>query len=132
MEIERASFKRPWSPEAFEAELRRGSVIVAEVEGEVVGYVVLWDFGQWFYIANVAVHPGWRRRGIGEALVRLVQEKARVLNKGVSLDVRVSNEPAKRLYEKLGFKPSRLNRGFYGDEDGITFLWLPSPTSRQS
>ena len=124
LEIERASFKSPWTKEGFEAEIERGSLTVAEVEGEVVGYLVLWDFGAYLYIANVAVKPSWRRQGVGTALVRLAQAEALRLGKlGVSLDVRASNLPARRLYEKLGFRPLRLNPRFYGDEDGFTYLW---------
>ncbi len=128
MEIERANFPRPWTREAFEAELGRGSLWVAEAEGRLAGYVAFWDFGLWLYIANVAVHPGMRRRGIGRALVKFVMEEAvKKGRRGVSLDVRISNAPARRLYESLGFKPARLNRRFYGDEDGMTYLWLRKP-----
>ena len=67
VEIERSSFKDAWSYFSFLAELRNPSsrFFVATIEDEVIGYIILWEFSELLHIANIAVHPSWRRKGIG-------------------------------------------------------------------
>lgn len=76
-------------------------------EGCVVGNVSLRRALRWggFLIGNVAVHPQWRRRGIGEALMRAAIQEASIHGaRWVGLEVRAGNEAARRLYERLGFR----------------------------
>lgn len=101
--------------------------IVAEENGEVVGYIIcrvelgLSNFGfggviKKGHIVSVAVLPEFRRRGIGEALIAEAMEGMRVYNaKQCFLEVRVSNIPAVNLYRKLGFQITRTIRGYYAD-----------------
>jgi ribosomal-protein-alanine N-acetyltransferase len=101
--------------------------IVAEVDGEVVGYVMcriefgFSDFGfsgfiKKGHIVSIAVMPEHRRRGIGYALVSKALEGMRLYNaRQAFLEVRVSNMPAINLYKKLGFEVVKIIRGYYSD-----------------
>jgi ribosomal-protein-alanine N-acetyltransferase len=76
-------------------------------------------------LLNVAVHPGRRRGGVGEILVRSVLEHAVARRaRGVILEVRVANVPARRLYARLGFRMTALRRSYYGaGQDGMLMEW---------
>ena len=77
------------------------------------------------HITNIAVHPDYRGRGIGEKLVLAMLELARNSGiAGVTLEVRVSNNAAKKLYNKLGFVDSGIRKGYYSDtgEDAV-IMW---------
>lgn len=101
--------------------------IVAEVDGEVVGYIMcriesgLSNFGLGGFIkkghvVSIAVMPEHRRKGIGQALVSKAMEGMRLYNaKQCFLEVRITNMPAISLYKKLGFKVSRTIHGYYSD-----------------
>lgn len=114
--IERAAFSDPWSPSAFVSVLEspRSLFLVAEVGGELAGYAVAWAVVDEAEIANVAVAPPWRRRGVGAALLdavlaRLESEGART----VYLEVRDSNAAARALYESRGFAVVGRRRRYY-------------------
>ena len=123
--IERASFSMPWSRGAFLYELQQNRVarcLVMRDDGRVVGYLCLWEIGDELHITNVAVHPEYRRRGIGRSLVSGVLEDARARKlKLVVLEVRPSNHEARTLYESFGFREVGRRRGYYYDtgEDAL-------------
>lgn len=129
MEVERLSYLTPWSREAFESELvqRYTVYLVARAQGRVVGFAgmhVLWEFA---HVTNIAVHPEFRGRGIGERLLReLIRIGARRGATRMTLEVRAGNAPAQALYRKLGFvtEPGAVRRGYYTDtgEDAI-IMW---------
>jgi [ribosomal protein S18]-alanine N-acetyltransferase len=131
LEIERVSFPSPWSRASFERELAATwalpAVAVEETPGgeRLVGYACAWNVADEVQLLTVAVHPARRRRGVGEALVRGVQEEAVARRaRAVLLEVRVSNVPARRLYARLGFRPTGLRRGYYGPgQDGVLMEW---------
>lgn len=118
-EIETLSFSNPWSDATFRGEIQNKGisfpmVIVRPADGRVAGYIIYWHIRDEVQINNVAVHPDFRGKGIGEAALRLVLKE--VGEKGaafVSLEVRASNETAGRLYEKLGFKILGTRKGYY-------------------
>jgi len=114
--IEHAVFTDPWSLAALGATLEgvATEVLVAEVDGGVVGYVVAQVALDEAEILNLAVAPGQRRRGIATALVLHAIERAVAHGAArVFLDVRESNEAARRLYAGLGFEPVARRRGYY-------------------
>jgi len=116
MEIESASFSTPWSRASFGNLLGRddASLWVAAVDGNVVGYAVVWYVLREAELGNLAVATAWRRRGLGRRLLQWVLEKAR--RRGVEriyLEVRASNRPAQALYEWHGFLPIGLRRRYY-------------------
>jgi ribosomal-protein-alanine N-acetyltransferase len=115
--IERASFSDPWSRASFGALLGRSHVYFAVAEdaaGDLVGYVVAWHAADEAEIANVAVDPDARGRGIGALLLDAgLAEAVRRGAASVFLEVRESNEAARRLYASRGFAPVGRRRGYY-------------------
>ncbi len=126
--IERASYPTPWSRSMFAAELRKPSALAlgayAET-GELVAYAFASRYVDAWHVMNVAVAPEFRQQGIATQLLeRLFEVTADDQRRGYTLEVRVSNQPAIRLYERLGFEPRGLRRGYYTDnrEDAL-IMW---------
>ena len=130
IEIEKASFPTPWSRYAFLAELyenRRARYFVAreKATGKVVGYVGTWLILDEAHITNIAVHPKFRRKGIGKKLMLAAIDYAESKNvEAVTLEVRASNTIAQRLYEDIGFVSVGIRPGYYHDngEDAV-IMW---------
>jgi ribosomal-protein-alanine N-acetyltransferase len=114
--IESLSFSNPWQPDTFRSLLTRDrvKVLIADRGGEVVGYAVLWwvlDQGE---LANLAVHPDSQGMGTGARLLdQVISEAKRVNIESLFLEVRESNEKAKRLYARRGFVQVSVRRGYY-------------------
>jgi ribosomal-protein-alanine N-acetyltransferase len=126
-EIERRSYPTPWSRSMFAGELTKGASIClgAFEEGTLVGYLIVSRYVDAWHVMNVAVRPDQRRRGIGSSLLdRLFELTAGDARRGYTLEVRVSNQGAIRLYESLGFKARGIRRGYYTDnrEDAL-IMW---------
>jgi ribosomal-protein-alanine N-acetyltransferase len=128
IEVEKLSFTNPWSRNSFFLELTTNELatyIVAKVDGRVVGYAGMWLIVGEAHVTNVAVHPGFRKKGIGELLMRSLMTIARESGaKMMTLEVRKSNYIAQNLYTKLGFEPIGIRRGYYTDnnEDAV-IMW---------
>lgn len=127
-EIEKLSYKAPWSKFGFYAEIRNPFSLsyVLLLEEKIVGYIVLWDYGKSLHIANITVHPEHRRKGLGRFLIRFAKGKAKERGiKFLSLEVRKSNLPARKLYESEGFIEIGVIRGYYpGDfEDAVIYQY---------
>ncbi len=124
--IERECFSLPWSMESFKEELINplAVYVAAELQGRVAGYGGMRNAAGEYYIDNIAVAPGSRRRGIGRQIMSyLVGYAGKHGGLFVSLEVRPSNAPAIALYESLGFKKAGLRRDFYEKprEDGLIY-----------
>lgn len=107
LRIERDSFPVPWSERAFRVVMRRdpGAILVAERAGRVAGYAALWVSGDEAELADLAVAPGQRRRGIGRILLQACLREAEARGAGkVFLQVREGNEAARALYRRAGFR----------------------------
>ena len=127
-DLEKVCFegKDPWSYGAFYNEIVENSdktlYLVALADGKVIGYMGVWmilDEGQ---ITNVAVDPEYRRRHIAESLIE--EMVRRTAEEGVTswtLEARVDNEPAIRLYEKMGFRGEGIRPKYY-EYDGTDAL----------
>jgi len=119
LEIERASFPNPWHESTFRGEIYHRSisfplVVVHATLNKVIGYVIFWQVGEDAQINNIAVHPDFRRLGIGETVLRQVIEMVRLRGgRLISLEVRPSNTAALNLYRKLGFKMMGVRQGYY-------------------
>ncbi len=113
--IELASFPTPWPRSAFELAIAAPDLLsVVACSDRVLGYLVGCPDVNDLLIANVAVHPRARRDGLGRRLIDQAVDHARELNlDGCKLDVRMSNECAQRLYDRLGFEPHGIRRGYY-------------------
>lgn len=126
-ELERLCFRTPWSEASLAGELknRLASYRVGELEGRVVTYGGMWIFFDEAHITNVAVDPEYRKRGIGHELMREMM-RAAVLRgaEKMSLEVRVTNEAAQRLYASIGFVAEGRRKKYYSDtgEDAL-ILW---------
>jgi ribosomal-protein-alanine N-acetyltransferase len=128
LKIERLSFTTPWSKAAFLSELLendRAYYLVAKVDQRAVGYVGVWLVAGEGHITNVAVHPWYRRQGIGRRLMLAIEKLAREKRvRRMTLEVRRSNEVAQNLYEQLDYVGAGYRRGYYGDnnEDAL-IMW---------
>jgi ribosomal-protein-alanine N-acetyltransferase len=137
-EIERVSYPTPWSRSMFAAELQKPSSLAIGAyhgSGELVGYAIVSRYVDAWHVMNVAVIPEFRRRGIGKSLLeRLFEVTASDPQRGYTLEVRVSNADAIRLYEKLGFEARGIRRGYYTDnrEDALIMWREPTPTEKAS
>jgi [ribosomal protein S18]-alanine N-acetyltransferase len=135
--IERESYPTPWSRSMFDAELRKPSslAIGAFTDGdELVGYAFVSRYVDAWHVMNVAVANAYRRRGIASALLeRMFEVTGTDPRRGYTLEVRVSNLGAIRLYEQLGFEPRGMRRGYYTDnrEDAL-IMWREPSTSEQA
>jgi [ribosomal protein S18]-alanine N-acetyltransferase len=127
--IERRSYPTPWSRSMFASELSKPSSVslgAYETEtGELVGYLVISRYVDAWHVMNVAVVPERRREGIACALFdRLFEVTGNDGRRGYTLEVRISNEAAIKLYERLGFQSRGVRRGYYTDnrEDAL-IMW---------
>ncbi len=122
--LEKLCFSMPWTAQQLESQLpdERHVFLVAERDGELLGYVGMMYVLDEGYISNVAVAPDSRQRGIGHRLIFALE--AECLSRELSfatLEVRAGNEPAIALYSSHGFVPVGRRRGYYDKpvEDAI-------------
>ena len=125
--IEQRAYPTPWSRSMFASELAKPtSICLGAFEGDdLLGYVINSRYVDAWHIMNVAVAPARQRRGIATALLeRLFELTRNDERRGFTLEVRVSNEAAIRLYENLGFEARGVRRGYYTDnrEDAL-IMW---------
>lgn len=116
LRIERASFPVPWSESAFRTVMLRdpGSLLVAERDGRVAGYAALWVAAGQAELADLAVAPEYRRRGVGRILLgACLREAAARGAREIYLQVRESNDAARSLYGQAGFRAVGRRRGYY-------------------
>jgi ribosomal-protein-alanine N-acetyltransferase len=133
--IERASYPTPWSRSMFAGELAKpSSLSLGAFEpgtGALLGYLVISRYVDAWHVMNVAVAPEHRRRGIARALLEnLFEVTSTDERRGYTLEVRVSNEGAIKLYEHLGFVARGVRRGYYTDnrEDALIMWRDPIPS----
>ena len=107
---------------------RLASYLVARVEGRIVGYGGMWLMVDEAHITTFAVHPAWRRQRIGERLLLAFLDLA--VHRGAheaTLEVRLSNLPARKLYEKYGFRPVGLRPRYYSDNQEDALIMTTEP-----
>lgn len=128
-EIEKLSFTLPWTKDSFYYEMTTNEnafYMVAETERGIVGYCGMWLVLDEAHITNIAILPDERGKKLGERLMSAAMEAAR--ERGavlMTLEARVSNEPALNLYRKLGFKNGGIRKRYYTDnfEDAVV-MWV--------
>lgn len=113
-QLEAVCFADPWSGDALAEELNNpcARFLVAESDGLVVGYLGIHHIAGEGFIANVAVHPTARRRGVARALVQTAIDQGTHLDR-LTLEVRSSNAAAIALYRTLGFVHDGTRPRFY-------------------
>ena len=128
VEVENLCFTIPWSRQSLIDEIVHNDKAVyycALHNGKAVGYAGMWQVLDECYITNIAVHPEFRKSGVGSMLMEeLLKEARRRGITAVTLEVRKSNETAKALYRKYGFEPGGTRKAYYSDnnEDAI-IMW---------
>ncbi len=117
----------PLSRRNFAYHIKKGNILLGAFEGEVLaGYVLLFTYAKSARLYSIGVHPRFRGRRIGIALLERTVEIARGMHKvHLSLEVRTDNTAALRLYQRSGFTPVRKLRAYYPDQaDGIKMRLL--------
>jgi ribosomal-protein-alanine N-acetyltransferase len=126
VELDQKSFSLPWPERSFRFELTDNPASrcwVAELDGKVVGMIVVWLIVDEAHVATVATHPEYRRQGIGKrllahALRHIMQDGAR----SSFLEVRESNIAAQEMYRKFGYEVTGRRRRYYRDNDEDAIL----------
>lgn len=117
-----------WSRDSFYSEINNkvAKYYTARYsDGKIVGYIGTWHIIDEAHITTIAVHPEFLRQHVGEALiVKMLEDCYNEFIKYITLEVRVSNIPAIKLYEKYGFKSLGTRKGYYQDnnEDAL-IMW---------
>lgn len=129
LKVEHESFSVPWSREAFYNEITKNqfaAYIVIEENGQVIGYSGTWVVTDEAHVTNVAILPQYRGRKLGEAMMKKLMEIASELGaKTMTLEVRVSNEVARKLYRKLGFQDGSIRKNYYTDnQEDALIMWV--------
>lgn len=115
-ELERLSFRKPWSEDSIRDSFNSASCRFYIAETDIaVGYIGVSVAADEGYILNVAVHPGYRGQGIGKALVRFLIERYKDILCFLTLEVRPSNTTAVNLYKSLGFIKVGERKNYYSD-----------------
>ncbi len=126
--IENLSFKIPWTQKSITDEILRNEsacYFCAVTGTRTVGYAGMWQVLDEGHITNIAVHPEFRKSGVGgtlmEALIREAEERGIT---ALTLEVRKSNYNAQALYRKYGFEDGGMRKAYYADnrEDAI-IMW---------
>src|SRR3712207_365535 len=127
--IERRSFPTPWSLAMFVLELSKpsGICLAATIEDRLCGYLVCSRYDQVWHLMNVAVAPEKRRLGVARSLLRTLFSDAGD-ELPFTLEVRMSNSEAIKMYQRFGFRRAGTRRRYYHDngEDAL-IMWLQPP-----
>jgi len=137
-EIERRSMPAPWSRAMFANEIAKPSSICLGAfdvpDGRLIGYVVVSRYVDAWHVMNLVVAPERRRMGVATRLLReLFALTAADGQRGYTLEVRVSNAAAIRLYESMGFHAQGIRRGYYTDnrEDAL-IMWRDAAVKEEA
>lgn len=129
--IELASFSVPWPDDAYRSELganRLASYLVIRSDGDVIAYGGIWLMVDEAHVTTFAVDPAWRRQRVGETLLLALLDLALARHaREATLEVRLSNVPARRLYEKYGFRPVGLRPRYYSDNGEDALIMTTEP-----
>lgn len=129
LEIENLSFLDPWTRRMYLAEVSHENnsyFIVAKLENRIIGYGGFWLVVDEAHLVNLAVHPDFRRQGIGAQIMDYLLALAKQLGaKRATLEVRQSNLIAQSFYAKFGFIAVAFRKKYYPDtkEDAV-IMWL--------
>lgn len=126
--IEKVVDPSPWAEPSFRNEIETNNLahyFTARYESKIVGYAGFWLVIDEAHITKVTTHPDFRRRSIGQQMLRHLLMVA--VQKGATratLELRVSNEAARNLYEKFGFTAAGIRKNYYLDNlEDATIMW---------
>jgi [ribosomal protein S18]-alanine N-acetyltransferase len=129
LEVELASFATPWSRDAFYNELTNNqfaTYIVLEENDKIIGYCGVWIVVDEAHVTNIAILPDYRGKKLGQILMsKLIEVAIEKGAKSMTLEVRVTNDPALALYRKFGFQNGGIRKNYYSDnqEDALV-MWV--------
>ena len=133
LDVDVLSFTRPWTRAMYESDFLNRSTsrlyVLRTATRTVAGYCAAWFVLDEIHVNNIAVRPELRGRGFGSALLaHVLEEGRRVGAKRATLEVRRSNDEARRLYERFGFRVAGVRRDYYTDPtEDAPLPWLPGP-----
>ena len=126
IDLDHKSFSLPWPERSFRFELTANPASrcwVAELDGKIVGMIVVWLIIDEAHVATLATHPNFRRQGVGTKLLshalRLMMDEGA---QSSFLEVRASNVVAQEMYRKFGYEESGVRPRYYKDNDEDAFL----------
>ncbi len=128
--IEQACFKTPWSFEAIYDDVagkaNTAYFVAKDNDGKTVGFGGMYAMVSEAHITNIAVLPGYRQKGIGGMLLSAMLKHAEQLRcEGATLEVRISNTAAIRMYERFGFQIEGQRKAYYADNrENAYIMWL--------
>jgi ribosomal-protein-alanine N-acetyltransferase len=125
VELERATYPQPWSEGVFTDELSRTdrTYILAEVDGAMVGFGGLMFVEQDAHVTTLAVNADARKRGLGTRLMlELINAGLARGAQNLTLEVRASNDGARRLYDRFGMVAVGVRKHYYRDDDAV-IMW---------
>lgn len=128
-EIDKRSFPIPWPKDIYEEELTKNQYaqyFVATLDEKIIGFCGSWMVIDEAQITNIAIDPDYRGKGYGQGLFQYVINYAVAHGiRHLSLEVRVSNLTAQRMYKKFGMQPGGIRKNYYSDnqEDALV-LWV--------
>jgi ribosomal-protein-alanine N-acetyltransferase len=129
--IEALSFSVPWPEQAYRSEIqtnRLASYLVARADGDIVAYGGIWLMVDEAHVTTVAVDPAWRRQKIGARLLLALLDVASARGaREATLEVRLSNLAARKLYEEFGFRPVGLRPRYYSDNNEDALIMTTDP-----
>lgn len=131
--VDRECIRPPWSPATFEGEIKSTAAcyLVAERDGEIVGYLGSNMILDEAHVTTLGVHPSARRQHVGERLLQaLLHEAVRRKVRRVTLEVRERNIAAQALYRRYGFEPLSRRKRYYQDNDEDAIVMWIEDTSR--
>lgn len=123
--IEQACFADPWTDDMLSSELQMpdSHYVMMEEQGAVVGYYAYMHVLDEVHILNVAILPDYQGRGLGRLMMEHLLAHIPADTVGVTLEVRVSNTRARRLYESVGFHCVGVRKGYYMDKEDAAIYW---------
>jgi ribosomal-protein-alanine N-acetyltransferase len=133
--IERQSFASLWPEHAYRSEIQTNRLAhyrVATIDGLVVAYGGIWLMVDEAHITTFAVHPAWRRKRIGEQLLLALLDLSVAQHaREATLEVRLSNLAARKLYEKYGFRPVGVRPRYYSDDGEDALIMTTEPLASE-
>lgn len=116
------AFSKAWSEKNFREEIEKdySHYFLAESGGDIVGYCGIWCIYETAELIRIGVLPSCRRQGIAAELLAAALGRAKISGcERMMLEVRRSNNAARSLYEKYGFREISVRKGYYDGEDAI-------------
>ncbi len=126
-QCEAECFEAPWTYSMLYSDIVENTntvYLVVEFRGEIIGYGGMWVVLDEAHITNVCVKPGYRGKGYAKKLMKAMRDASRICGAvSMTLEVRVSNHSALRLYKRCGFTIQGLRKNYYRNREDAYVMW---------